>query len=132
MLCSNTAMTAEERIGQLEAENTALREQASRLLVYEAENVELRQRLSQLLVHLADYTALREQVRQLQERVAELEGQGAKDSHNSSKPPSSDGLGRKPYSHRKPSSKKGGGQRGHTGHSLQMVTCPDTIITHRP
>jgi transposase len=125
-------MTAEERLGQLEAENAALREQVSQLLVQEAENVELRKQISQLLVHLADYAALREQVGQLQERVAELEGQLAKDSHNSSKPPSSDGVGRKPYSQRKPSGKKSGGQRGHVGHSLQMVESPDTMVSHRP
>lgn len=125
-------MTAEERLGQLEAENAALREQVIELLVQEAENVELRKQISQLLVHLADYAALREQVGQLQERVAELEGQLAKDSHNSSKPPSSDGLGRKPYSQRKPSGKKSGGQRGHVGHSLQMVESPDTLVSHRP
>src|SRR5258708_26570912 len=125
-------MTAEERLGQLEAENAALREHVSKLLVQEAENVELRKQISQLLVHVADYAALREQVGLLQERVAELEGQLAKDSHNSSKPPSSDGLGRKPYTQRKPSGKKSGGQRGNIGHSLQMVESPDNMVSHRP
>ena len=124
-------MTAEERLGQLEAENAALREQVSQLLVQEAENVELRKQISQLLVHLADYAALREQVGQLQERVAELEGQLAKDSHNSSKPPSSDGLVRKPHSQRKPSGKKSGGQRGHAGHHMHLIEQPDAIVEHR-
>ena len=89
-------MTPEERIEQLEAENGALHERVSQLLVHEVENVELREQISQLLVHLAGYVALQEQVSQLQGRVAELEGQLAKDSHNSSKPPSSDELVRKP------------------------------------
>jgi cell division protein FtsB len=40
----------------------------------------------------AENAVLREQVSQLQASLAELEGQVAKDSHNSSKPPSSDGL----------------------------------------
>ena len=39
--------------------------------------------------------ALIEQVRQLTARVAELEARLSKDSHNSSKPPSSDGLTKK-------------------------------------
>jgi transposase len=125
-------MTAEERIEQLEAENGVLHERVSQLLVQEAENVELREQLSQLLVHLAGYVALQEHVSQLQGRVAELEGQLAKDSHNSSKPPSSDGLVRKPQSQRKPSGKKSGGQRGHAGHHLQLVEQPDAIVTHRP
>jgi hypothetical protein len=37
----------------------------------------------------------REQIAALLERVQELEARLAKDSHNSGRPPSSDGLGRK-------------------------------------
>jgi len=73
-------MAVEERVAQLEAENVMLLEQISQLLVFVAENV-----------------ALREQVSQLQALVAELEGQLAKDSHNSSEPLSSDGLRDKPH-----------------------------------
>jgi transposase len=63
--------------------------------------------------------------------LAELERRLVKDSHNSSKPPSSDTMGRKPHSQRKASGKKSGGQRGHAGHSLQMAEKPDTIVLHR-
>jgi transposase len=79
--------------------------------------------------------ALREQVTVLVARVHELEARLAKDSHNSSKPPSSDGLGRearKTKSLRRRSGKKPGGQLGHRGETLRLVATPDTVVEHRP
>lgn len=71
-----------------------------------------------------------EQVQQLQARVAELEARLLKDSHNSHKPPSSDGL-KKTRSQRESSGKAPGGQAGHKGHGLKRVGTPDTVIEHR-
>ena len=69
----------------------------------------------------------------LVERVRELEGRLAKDSHNSSKPPSSDPLGRKRRrSQRRRSGKKPGGQLGHRGETLHLVATPDELVEHRP
>jgi len=80
----------------------------------------------------AENAALREQVWALLVRVQELEGQLAKDSHNSSKPPSSDGLRRKTKSLREKSGKKRGAQPGHPGHRVSLVATPDAVETHRP
>jgi len=71
-------------------------------------------------------------VQQLHTRVHELEARLSKDSSNSSKPPSSDGLKRKPKSQRKQSDKKPGGQQGRVGKGLAQVNNPDIIITHTP
>jgi transposase len=73
--------------------------------------------------------ALAARVEMLSARVTELEGQARKDSHNSSKPPSSDGL-RKPKSLRAPAGRKPGGQAGHGGSTLERVANPEAIIEH--
>lgn len=64
-------------------------------------------------------------------RLEELERRLAKDSHTSSKPPSSDGLARK-GKRRPKSGKPSGGQLGHQGHALQQVAKPNAVIAHRP
>jgi transposase len=80
----------------------------------------------------AENTALREQLAVALAEIQSLKGQLAKDSHNSSKPPSSDGLACKTKSLRKPSGKKPGGQLGHRGHQVQLVETPDVVVVHRP
>ena len=77
--------------------------------------------------------ALQEQVRILTSRVAELERRLKLNSSNSSKPPSSDGLAKKPTEERTRSlrekgKRKPGGQKGHPGKTLEMSATPDLIV----
>ena len=67
-------------------------------------------------------------------RIEELENQISKNSRNSSKPPSSDGLGKKPSpkSQRPKGDKPSGGQSGHPGSTLCQSDDPDRIIVHAP
>jgi transposase len=80
----------------------------------------------------AENAALREQLAVALAEIQTLKGQLAKDSHNSSKPPSSDGLARRTKSLRKASGKRPGGQPGHRGHQVRLVTTPDVVVVHRP
>lgn len=92
------------------------------------------------------YAELQAQVAQKEQRIQELEGllmgallrieelerRQAKDSHNSSLPPSRDHGKRKPLGQRTKSQKAPGGQTGHQGHTLMQAETADEVIVHRP
>ena len=70
-------------------------------------------------------------IRALEQRVQSLENRLARNSRNSSKPPSSDGFRKPaPKSLRKKGKRKSGGQPGHTGHTLKMADRPDDTQVH--
>lgn len=73
---------------------------------------------------------LREVITQQSQRIQTLEDQLAKNSGNNGKPPSSDGLKKKPASQRQKGKRKSGGQKGHKGHTLEMITHPDHSVSH--
>jgi transposase len=65
----------------------------------------------------------------LEARVTTLEGRLNRNSKNSDKPPSSDGL-RKPPRQRSKSKRRPGGQKGRRGTTLKFSDKPDKIIQH--
>jgi transposase len=73
------------------------------------------------------------QVAELTARIEHLEARLNQDSHNSHKPPSSDGPAKLPprRSRRKRSGKRSGGQVGHPGVTLTQTEQPDTVVPHR-
>jgi transposase len=96
----------------------------------EEELIDLRQQNSILLEQVKQIPALQEIITQLSEQVKQLQERLAKDSHNSSLPPSSDRFTRqsKSRSLRTQSGKKAGGQPRHQGRTLQMSAAPDEIV----
>ena len=70
---------------------------------------------------------------ELKRRLAELGSLVGKDSHNSSRPPSTDPPGvRRTRSLRRRTDRKVGGQPGHRGTTRQPEPCPDEVVTHAP
>jgi len=70
----------------------------------------------------------RAEIARLEARIAELEKRLGKNSSNSSKPPSSDGLKRTRSLRSNTSGRKPGGQPGHPGQRLQPSAAPDVVI----
>jgi transposase len=87
--------------------------------------------LDSVSAHLDSVTA---RVATLEAENAALRAKLGTDSHNSSKPPSSDGPEVKPHpqSLRAHSGRKPGGQPGHAGHTLRLVDHPDEVQVHTP
>jgi transposase len=85
------------------------------------------------IAHLEqENAALRAELAAVYTRLKRLEQRLAKDSHNSSQPPSQDGVARQRRRKRRASEKKSGGQVGHPGHTLLPAATPDEIVSHRP
>src|SRR5579875_459271 len=101
-------------------------------MTQEEELLTLREENRLLKALVAELLPLKEQLARAEARIKEPEERLAKDSRSSSRPPSSDGLGRLPRRSRPASDKGPGGQQGHAGHTLQMAEQPDEVIAHRP
>ena len=85
--------------------------------------------ISTLLTKIAE---LEQVVKQQAAKIADLGRRLNKNSSNSSKPPSSDGLGKPPgiTSLRENGKNKSGGQAGHKGETLKQTATPDTVKKH--
>ena len=95
-----------------------------------AANARLRELLAERDMQI---TELREQVEQLTAQVAELAARVKKNSKNSSKPPSSDGLGKPaPQSLRKKTGRGPGRPKGQPGVTMELTDHPDHVIRHEP
>ena len=71
------------------------------------------------------------EIAELKSRITALEVRLAKDSHDSSKPPSSVGLRKRaPKSMRQAGQHPKGGQNGYKGSALERVVEPDQVILH--
>ena len=103
-------------------------------------NARLRELLAERDAHIAHLLAQATQLDELQARVAELQAQVAdltarvkQTSTNSSKPPSSDGLGKPaPRSLRKKTGRKPGRPKGQPGATMELTDHPDHVVRHEP
>ena len=75
---------------------------------------------------------LAQQFEKQAEALKELEARLSKNSHNSSKPPSSDGYGKvkRTESLRPIGQRPNGGQKGHEGHTLTVSESPERTEIH--
>src|SRR3989441_2297146 len=108
----------------IEEENQRLREQLAQ------RNERIQQQETLLCQQRLLMQQMQEQIAALTQQVKDLQDRLAKDSHNSSLPPSSDRFVRQPKSLRTKSEKKTGGQEGHQGTTLRFAEAPDEVIEH--
>ena len=133
----------EEDKVRLQEDNAGLQEDKVRLeedkVGLQEDKVRLEEDKVRLEEEIAEYKS---NVAVLEQRISDLDRSSKLNSHNSSKPPSSDGLSKETVdkkkkekrtkSSRKKSDRKSGGQAGHKGTTLNQVENPDQIVDHTP
>ena len=122
-LVPGEAAALTETAAGLRAANARLRE-----LIAERDEL-----IAELRVQAAEAGELREQVEQLRREVADLAARVKQNSKNSSRPPSSDGLGKPaPKSLRKRTGRKPGRPKGQPGGTMSLTGYPGHVIRHEP
>ena len=128
------------RVGQaveLIEQNEQLSQEYARV---SADNVGLEEDNVRLEEKIAEHKS---NIAVLEQRISDLDRSSKLNSHNSSKPPSSDGLSKETVEKKKEkekrtkssrgkSGRKSGGQAGHKGTTLNQVENPDQIVDHTP
>ena len=95
-----------------------------------AANARLRELLAERDARIA---GLQEQLEELRAQVADLAAQVKRNSKNSSKPPSQDGLAKpEPKSLRGKTGRKPGRPKGQPGATMQLTDHPDHVMRHAP
>src|SRR6266699_568979 len=117
-------MTIEKEGIHLQEENQRLREQVAQ------RDERIQQQDTLLSQQSLLMQQMQEQIAALTQQVKDLQDRLAKNSHNSSLPPSSDRFVRQPKSLRTKSEKQTGGQEGHPGTTLRFSQAPDEVIEH--
>lgn len=103
---------------------TLVKNLSSQITMLNAEITSLNTEITSLNTKLANVES---ENKKLSSRLGELEARLNKNSRNSSKPPSSDGLRKKPKNNRTSSGKRTGGQEGHEGNTLEKSEAPDVV-----
>lgn len=111
---------------RLRAANARLREVIAR------QDAQLRAQAEQIAASEARVSALTDQVAALSEQIAELKARLGQNPRNSSVPPSSEGLRKKPAQPRQRGARKPGKQPGGEGKHLAQTADPDEVVVHTP
>lgn len=95
------------------------------------QNIRIQELVAQCEVHTTHIAALIKENKSLLARIIELERRLNLNSSNSSKPPSTDGLGKRPPTSLRPKGQNpSGGQMGHKGHTRLQQLEPTRLIQH--
>lgn len=95
------------------------------------EIAKLKHELEQMATLRFAFEAAMVQLKQMELKIEALSASIRQDSTTSSRPPSSDGLKKKPAFPRKKGGRRGG-KLGHKGNTLKMVALPDHESLHSP
>ena len=129
----DNACPASRRTAELEARvgKLALRSKSGRIEIRRLRS-QVKELKAQRKSDKSVISKLEAEKKELEAKVKELEGRLKLDSGNSSKPPSSDGLGRKTHqrSLRERTGRILGGQHGHPGACLAWSDSPEHIAPH--